>query len=302
MKNLFLYSAVVLAIGVLMMSSGCETALDLPTNTRPKLTIISHLSPGSSGWQEPRVYVFVSQSVSDSSSFETPQNVEVEVTELESDHSITLTQSSEGGEPYFGFPKNFLKEGFSYTISAYSPGFESVRATTKIPTPSTISNLSISGITIEPSTKNDFKDIVRYSLSFDINHIGANQYYHLVFYNQYAGLPSRYLVNPELTDDQPFVAHYDFGILIDKTDLIPGQPLQFNFVDWVLENNELRRVFVELRTITKEYYKYHSTLARQLIVRQDPFAEPVTIFNNIEGGYGNFSGFSPDVSSSYLPQ
>lgn len=302
MKNLFLYSAAVLAIGLLVVSSGCETALDLPNNTRPKLTIISHLSPASIGWQDPRVYVFVSQSPSDSSSFETPQNVEVEVTELESDHSITLTQSFEGGESYFGFPNNFLKEGFSYTISAYSPGFESVRATTKIPTPSTISNLNISGVTIKPSTKNEFKDIVRYSLSFDINHIGSNQYYHLVFYNQYAGLPDLYLVNPELTDDQPYLAHYDFGILIDKADLVNGEPLHFNFVDWVLENNELRRVFVELRSITKEYYKYHSTLARQLIVRQDPFAEPVSIYNNIEGGYGNFSGFSPDVSFSYLPQ
>ena len=286
----------------MLMTSGCETALDLPNNNLPKLTIISHLSSGTSGWEEPRVYVFVSQSPSDSSSFEIPENVEVEVTELESDLSISLKQVTESGEPYFGFPKSFLKEGFSYTISAYAPGFESVRAITQIPTPSTISNLSISGITIEPSTKNEFKDIVRYSLSFDINHTGSNQYYHLVFYNQYAGLPARYLVNPELTDDQPYLAHYDFGILIDRADLVPGEPLHFNFVDWVLENNELRRVFVELRSITKEYYKYHSTLARQLIVRQDPFAEPVTIYNNIEGGYGNFSGFSPDVSSSYLPQ
>ncbi len=282
--------------------SGCETTLELPNNKLPKLTIIAHLSTASVGWEQPRVYVFVSQSPSDSSSFEMPENIEVEVTELETDHSINLTQSTVNGESFFGFPQNFLKEGFSYTISAYSPGYESVRATTSIPRPSTISNLNITGITIEPSTKNEFKDIVRYSLDFEINHIGNNQYYHLVFYNQYAGLPSAYIVNPELTDDQPYLAHYDFGVLIDKDDLVPGAPLNFNFVDWVLEDNELRRVFVELRSITKEYYKYHSTLARQLIVRQDPFAEPVSIYNNIEGGYGNFSGFSPDVSSSYLPQ
>ncbi len=285
-----------------MLFSGCETTLELPTNKLPKLTIIAHLSPAAAGWERPRVYAFVSQSPSDSSSFEIPQNLEVEVTELETDHSIQLVQTTAQGETYFGFPNSFLKEGFSYTISAYAPGFESVRATTNIPTPSTISNLNISGITINPSEKNEFKDIVRYSLDFEINHFGANQYYHLVFYNQYAGLPSAYIVNPELTDDQPFLAHYDFGVLIDKEDLVPGMPLTFNFVDWVLEDNELRRVFVELRSITKEYYKYHSTLARQLIVRQDPFAEPVTIYNNIEGGYGNFSGFSPDVSSSYLPQ
>lgn len=302
MKNVVSYGSVLMVLSSLLLLSGCETTLDLPTNKLPKLTIISHLSPAATGWEQPRVYVFVSQSLSDSSNFEIPENIEVEVTELETDHSINLTQTTRDGETYFGFPKSFLKEGFSYTISAYSPGFESVRATTSIPKPSTIANLNISGITIEPSTKNEFKDIVRYSLDFEINHIGSNQYYHLVFYNQYAGLPVAYIVNPELTDDQPFLAHYDFGVLIDRDDLVLGAPLTFNFVDWVLEDNELIRVFVELRTITKEYYKYHSTLARQLIVRQDPFAEPVSIYNNIEGGYGNFSGFSPDVTSSYLPQ
>jgi hypothetical protein len=300
-KNIVSYGFAMLLIGVVMLFAGCETTLELPNNNLPKLTIISHLSTAASGWEKPRVYVFVSQSPSDSSSFEMPENLEVEVTELETDLSIRLSQTTSNGETFFGFPKNFLKEGFSYTISAYAPGFESVRATTSIPTPSTISNLNISSVRIEPSTKNEFKDIVRYALDFEINHVGKNRYYHLVFYNQYAGLPSAYIVNPELTDDQPFLAHYDFGVLIDREDLVPGAPLTFNFVDWVLEDNELRRVFVELRTITEEYYKYHSSLARQLIVRQDPFAEPVTIFNNIEGGYGNFSGFSPDVSSSYLP-
>ena len=101
---------------------------------------------------------------------------------------------------------------------------------------------------------------------------------------------------------KPFLPHYDFGILIDREDLTKGEPLTFDFVDYIVSDNELKEVFVELRTITESYYKYHSSLARQLIVRQDPFAEPVTIFNNIEGGYGNFSGFSPEVTSSYLPQ
>jgi hypothetical protein len=90
--------------------------------------------------------------------------------------------------------------------------------------------------------------------------------------------------------------------LVDKHQLAAGLPLQFNFVDWVIQDHDLKRVYVELRTITEEYYKYHSSLARQIIVRDDPFAEPVTIFNNIEGGYGNFSGFSPNISSSDLPQ
>jgi hypothetical protein len=289
------------AVSLVLLMSACETTLDIPVNNNPKLTIISHLST-SGGWEKPKVYVYASQSPSDSSSFVIPANLDVEVTELETDYSIRLEQNNEGGESYFGFPDQFLKEGFRYTISAYAPGFESVRATTSIPKPSTISNLNISDVMIEPSTKNEFKNIVRYTLAFGIDHFESNQYYHLVFYNEYEGLNNAFLVDPELSDDQPFLHHYDFGILIDKEDLVEGEPLTFHFVDWVVGDNDLKRVYVELRSITQEYYKYHSTLARQLIIRQDPFAEPVAIFNNIEGGYGNFSGYSPDISSSDLPE
>jgi len=289
-----------LLLGLLVALSGCESTLELPVNDNPKLTIVSHLS--SSNTTTAKVYVYSSLSASDSSSFHVPDNVEVEVTELETDYSIRLVSMTERGKSYFGFPDNFLKEGFSYTISAFAPGFESIRATTRIPKPSTIANLMIEDFSIEPSTKNEFKNIVRYKVVFDINHFESNQYYHLVFYNQYDSLPNAYLVDPELSDDQPFLHHYEFGILVDKEDLVTGKPLSFEFVDWVVGNHALKRVYVELRTITQEYYKYHSTLARQLIVRNDPFAEPVTIFNNIEGGFGNFSGFSPDVVSSNLPE
>lgn len=300
MKRLLPNNLLFLALSSMLLLPGCETTLEFPEqNLEPKLTIISHLT--SSGKGTPRVFVYASQSPSDSSTFITPANLDVEVTELETDYSIRLEQKKEDGEIFFSFPTNFLKEGFSYTISAFAPGFESVRATTMIPRPSTISNLSIQDISIEPSTKNEFKNIVRYTLVFNIDHFESNQYYHLVFYNEYDNLQDQFLIDPELSDDQPFLHHYDFGILIDKDDLIPGEPLTFHFVDWVV-NHDLKKVYVELRTITQEYYKYHSSLARQLIVRQDPFAEPVTIYNNIEGGYGNFSGFSPAVSSSDLPE
>lgn len=291
----------ILTLSLGLLVSGCETTLELPNNNLPKLTIISHLS--SDGWEKQRVFVYASQSPLDSSQFMTPANLDVEVTELETDYSIRLEMTTEGNKSYFDFPEDFLKQGFSYSISAYAPGFESVHSTTSIPTPSTISNLNVHDVTFEPSIKNEFKSILRYKLGFTIDHFEANRYYHLVFYNRYEGIDTLLLiVDPELSDDQPFLHHYDFGILIDRDDLTPGQPLEFNFLDWVVADSELKEVYVELRTITESYYKYHSSLARQLIIRQDPFAEPITIFNNIEGGYGNFSGFSPDVSSSYLPQ
>ncbi|HUR30086.1 MAG TPA: DUF4249 family protein, partial [Saprospiraceae bacterium] len=228
-------------------------------------------------------------------------NLVVDVTEEKANITYRLEPKLEDGKVNFIFPSGFLKAGLHYSITAFAPGFEIVKATTYIPKPSTISNLVISDVSIEQSPAHEFKKIIHYTVTFDIEHVESNRYYHLVFYNKYNGLDDLYLINPEDSDDQPFIQHYEYGVLIDRLDLEPDAPVSFHFQDWAVDNNDLTRVFIELRSITEDYYKYHSSLTRQLIVRQDPFAEPVTIYNNIEGGYGNFSGFSPDITSSDLP-
>lgn len=294
--NGFLYLLFLSAIGM----GGCETVLDFELNPVPKLTIISHLNPDNPIGQQ--VYVYATQSPSDSSKFYTPENLVVDVTEVESQTTMRLERFDTSGKTTFKFPPGFIKAGFTYSITAFAPGFDIVQATTVIPRPSTISNLAITDVKIEQSDAHEFKKIIHYKLTFDINHFESNRYYHLVFYNEYKDLPGVYIVDPEPSDHQPFIQHYEYGVLVDKFDLEEGRPLTFQFKDWEINNNNLIRVYVELRTITEGYYKYHSSLTRQLIVRQDPFAEPVIIFNNIEGGYGNFSGFSPNITSSDLPQ
>ncbi len=47
-----------------------------------------------------------------------------------------------------------------------------------------------------------------------------------------------------------------------------------------------------LRTTTKEYYDYHYTRDLQASVENNPFAQPVQVLNNIEGGLGIFAGYS----------
>lgn len=289
----------------LLLLAGCETSFDFQLNAVPKLTIISHLAPNSvpDNWESQRVYVYATQSPSDTSNFFTPDDLVVDVTEEETKITVRLDTTAQGGKIYFEFPEGFLKAGFTYSITAFAPGFDIVQATTYIPKPSTISDLRIQDINIEQSAAHDFKKILRYKVVFNIDHFEGNRYYHLIFYNQYEGILNKYhIIDPKPSDDQPFLQHYEYGVLIDKDELDINQPLTFEFQDWVIDNHNLIKVHVELRTITEAYYKYHSSLARQLIVRQDPFAEPVSIFNNIEGGYGNFSGFSPNIYTSDLPQ
>jgi hypothetical protein len=283
------------------MFQACESDLNVPAGGSPRLTIHANLSPQS--WQPQRVYVYSSLSASDSSSFLTPSGLTVIITDKNEGVVLTLDSVRQGGRVFFPIPDGFVRAGHSYSITASAPGYEEVSAVTEIPQASSIRSLDIAGLTISPSDKNEFKEIIRYSLVLEIDHFEDNRYYHLVFYNEYQGLPGQFfIVNPEPADDQLFLRHYDYGVLIDRHDLRTDAPLNFDFVDWVVEDQGLKRVYAELRTISAEYYKYQSSLARQIIIRQDPFAEPVSIFNNIQGGYGNFSGFNPYVSSSGLPE
>ncbi len=288
-------------LGLTILMAGCESTLDWTFDSLPKLTIIAHPYTYSGDTARVRVYVYASLSPLDSSQFYTPAKLEVEVTELESELTFKLDSVRNGNNTYFEFPLNFLKEGFQYSIKAFAPGFEPVHATTEIPTPSKITDLQIKDVEIKPSDLNDFKNILHYKVSFNIDHYPTNWYYHLIFYNVYQGDSNLYMVDPEVSDKIPFIKNYEFGILIDRHDIPDGQPLEFSFVDWSIKNNDLKTVYVELRSITADYYKYSSSLARQVIIRQDPFAEPIPIFNNIEGGYGNFSGFSPNVVSTEVP-
>ncbi len=47
-----------------------------------------------------------------------------------------------------------------------------------------------------------------------------------------------------------------------------------------------------LRNTTEEYYDYNYTRDLQISVESNPFAQPVQVFDNIEGGLGVFAGYS----------
>ena len=54
----------------------------------------------------------------------------------------------------------------------------------------------------------------------------------------------------------------------------------------------VHRLYALLRTTTKEYYDYLYTRDLQASVENNPFAQPVQVFDNIESGLGVFAGYS----------
>lgn len=65
------------------------------------------------------------------------------------------------------------------------------------------------------------------------------------------------------------------------------------------ESERPQRIFVEWRTLSEEFYRYHLSLSRQ--GTNVPFSEPDAVFNNISGGYGNFSGYAVSMDTVLIP-
>jgi hypothetical protein len=60
-----------------------------------------------------------------------------------------------------------------------------------------------------------------------------------------------------------------------------------------------RHLYVEWRTLSEEFYRYHLSVARQ--GNNLPLNDPDALYNNVTGGYGNFSGYSFVTDTISLP-
>ncbi len=60
-------------------------------------------------------------------------------------------------------------------------------------------------------------------------------------------------------------------------------------------------VYLYLYSLSADYYRYLKSYELQAYAREDPFAEPVTVYNNIENGFGIFAGFSVSSDTINIP-
>lgn len=62
----------------------------------------------------------------------------------------------------------------------------------------------------------------------------------------------------------------------------------------------LASVSINLMTVSEPYYRYREAIIRQNRSRNNPFAEPVLIPSNIDGGLGCFAGYNNSILSLRL--
>lgn len=227
------------------------------------------------------------------------------------DYTIPTSEEEENGfQPYYSSKSYRLQPGKTYVLEVSAPNFSTVRAEGFIP--QILSETTSSIDTVGMVTSNGFRE-VNYTLSLEIEDlVGIKNYYHLNLYQVINLL--RFSPNGESSRDGivikgplPFnlqnnnqeVLPYinNEGVLI-RDDTFDGQKGEFVFKGNFRYNprsQELGDFIVEVRNTSRDYYLYHSSLARQVRVQSgfDAISGPVVLYNNVENGYGIFAGYVP---------
>ena len=292
----------------LLLVLGCERVVDLGLDAQaPKLVLVSNFSPLDT------IECVVSKSIPvlETGTVEYVPDATVQI--FKEDELLDQFQFISSDNP--PFPSYYLSNsivpepGSFYTIRVEAPGFEPIQSTNYIPEAVEADSGNF-GFNVSVTEENFFDNLVEFDLTMRIlDPASEENYYHLVFYqegftykedssgvidtiSQFFSLPLSITVGDDNVPLTPYVNGR--GVLV-RDEEFDGNIQVFNFSGSFLYHRFeqlLGDFIIEVRSVTREYYLYHSTLVQQYQASFDPLSDPVIIFNNVENGFGNFSGFN----------
>lgn len=299
-----------LLVAVLLSASTCERSLDIDLPIPdPKLVVVSNFTNN----QELRVRVSKSRSLLDESPEDYIGDAVVELYQgdqlLE---MLTLIVPQEPRvSPYYATKLTSLQTGVVYLIKVSAPGFDTVMAQSAIPQSISIQEFSLSDLQVtQGANPNSTRYSYRIALGFQ-DPPKIENYYHLNFYQQiqdYLDIGGDTLILRDylqpvvfnsFNDNNYLLAYFGGGVLIEDGPY-DGRTLNYSFpmaIDIYPANQKLGKIFVELRSVSKEYYYFHNSLSRQQNNNGNGNNEPIFIYNNIENGQGIFAGYSQSLDS-----
>ncbi len=284
----------------------CETVIDVEIPLEPaKLVINSTLIPG----QPFRVHLSSSQHILDNSDYKSISGAEIKIYE-DGQLLTTLPDSTEG---------NYISGTFmpivgkKYRVEASKNGFETVTAEETLPK-NAVKIISVKTDTVE---RNDF-DYIEQRLEFDIeidDDVNEENYYEIIIKRITIGLYYDYSQDPPVITDtitrvrnRPLQSedpsleefqnygqsiYFDDGLFNGKKYhmKVSTQSEGFSNPEDVLEDY----YEIYLRNTSEAYYLYKRSTELQNWTEDDPFAQPVQVYNNINNGYGIFAGYNNEM-------
>jgi hypothetical protein len=302
MKKIFTNTLIILAISFTMALLGCNDQLDININPQvAKISLYSQLNPA-----KPVIVSFYkSKNITDTTDFDIIDDAVITLYDgINLLDTLELTTDLQSSQPYWK-SNIFPHPGVNYTLKANAENLEEVTADAFIP-----------DYVSRPVIFYKTSELLPISLGGNYKIIELTSTIHLPDFPNNATLYSLNIYiekgNLELNGGELVIKSYshaspiifspvsvsdfvsfsmDKSIIIRKDYWENNRDIDFRIrYTYNFLNEKPLKVFYEWRTLSEDYYDYHYALSRQNI--NDPFSEPVTIHNNINNGYGNFSGFN----------
>lgn len=175
-------------------------------------------------------------------------------------------------------------EGEVFRLDVSAPGYAAVHARANIPP-----NISVGGITylgegysIEYET-----DLPEYEIILQDDGAVSNYYAVEVYVYDTTGTQPPQWVWAVHSND-PSIRNWDYGGVVFKDDTFNGQEHKLRlFTNAYLDSDDV--LLFRVYSIDEGFYRYITTKETYQENYDNPFADPINIYSNVEGGFGLFT-------------
>jgi hypothetical protein len=285
-------------LGLLLLAS-CELVREVDIPALPTRLVVNGLFRPDSTWT---IAVSLSRHILQTDPTMPPLNTVVTITRDDGE-IFTLDTIGVSMDGIWFKSAERAEAGRRYTVRVSAPGFEEVHASAMAPTVVELVDVRLDSANMVPFSYNTPGSIpVEFTFR---DPAGTADYYLPKFFIRV----QRHFRNPDGTYTErtvwnpcfltEAVESGEFSNLNGPVESFDDKGfdgklrtvrLNVNKTFWSSNEPKTYSWMMELVHVTEDYYNYQRSVALQQEVDGNPFAQPVQVFSNIEGGYGLFAG------------
>jgi len=303
----------VVTAALLLLLSQCVRPIDLDLpEEQTKVVINGNFEPG----QPFQVKLSASQSVFIGSR---PSPIETATVNIEREGQVfeVLEKTMQNGQIVWKSKKNTAKANVDYSITVSVPRLPVASAVSKAPYPLLLKTVTIQQDDMVIIPINADLATLRIPLDFQLStSVPSHPYFGFSIQSVVDVYEDATLPKPvfDYTIRQPAVFSTDgrtFALLNRIPE--PMAMLHENYwrdgrdtlhlvatIDYKVATDIPKKLFITWFTLSEAFYRYHLSVSRQGY--NLPLSDPDALYNNIQDGYGNFSGFSRDTQTVVIPR
>lgn len=183
-----------------------------------------------------------------------------------------------------GLDSKFGGTDQTYKVHVTHPSLGIITAEQTMPRPVEISELEFNNESVFVD-----EEIALNSLSFMLHDPSNQENYYQIKVLFHDEIEDQWYYIYSSIDSPIFSISYDYDAWLLSDETFDGKEFHINiYVDSYIEDLE-GKMYLDIKGISKDFYSYAKSLALNSATGDIGFTEPVSVYNNINNGLGNFS-------------